>query len=278
MAMKEGFSTNRPPFFDGADFQYWRSRMEYYLKTDISMWFSVKEGFTPPRDEEGKELDSSRWSMEQTRKGQADAKAVVTLQCGINKDQLIKVGPFTSAKDLWNKLIELHEGTRDSRIAKRDLFLNQLQNLSMKENETVSELHGRFKEILNGLHTVDEKVENRDLVRYVLKSFPRNALWSSMVDAYKVSKDLSIVKLDEFFCEMELHELANKGQKEKEQLKTSKIDEIDDLHVELLEDENKALKSEVEKLKSLLGKFSTSSKTLDMILNAQRAVYNKAGI
>ncbi|XP_074575241.1 uncharacterized protein LOC141831737 [Curcuma longa] len=198
MAMKEGFSTNRPPFFDGADFQYWRSRMEYYLKTDISMWFSVKEGFTPPRDEEGKELDSSRWSAEQTRKGQADAKAVVTLQCGINKDQLIKVGPFTSAKDLWNKLIELHEGTRDSRIAKRDLFLNQLQNLSMKESETVSELHGRFKEILNGLHTVDEKVENRDLVRYVLKAFPRNALWSSMVDAYKVSKDLSIVKLDEF--------------------------------------------------------------------------------
>ncbi|XP_074557046.1 uncharacterized protein LOC141813034 [Curcuma longa] len=143
--------------------------MEYYLKTDITMWFAVKEGFTPPRDEEGKELDSSRWSAEQTRKGQADAKAVVTLQCGINKDQLIKVGPFTSAKDLWNKLIELHEGTRDSRIAKRDLFLNQLQNLTMKENETVSELHGRFKEILNGLHTVDERVENRDLVRYVLK-------------------------------------------------------------------------------------------------------------
>ena len=36
-----------------------------------------------------------------------------------------------------------------------------------------------------------------------------------MVDAYKVSKDLSIVKLDEFFCEMELHELANTVQKEK---------------------------------------------------------------
>ncbi|XP_074569703.1 uncharacterized protein LOC141826360 [Curcuma longa] len=195
MAMKEGFSTNRPPFFDGSDFQYWRSRMEYYLKTDISMWFSVREGFVPPKDEEGKELDSSRWSAEQTRKGQADAKAVVTLQCGISKDQLNKVGPFTSAKELWNKLIELHEGTRDSRIAKRDLFLNQLQNLSMKDNETVSELHGRFKEIVNGLHSVNEHIENRDLIRYALKAFPRNTLWSSMVDAYKVSKDLIYCKV-----------------------------------------------------------------------------------
>ena len=452
--------------------------MEYYLKTDISMWFSVKEGFSPPKDEEGKELDSSRWSTEQTRKGQADAKAVVTLQCGIAKDQLVKVGPFTSAKDLWNKLIELQEGTRDSRIAKRDLFLNQLQNLVMKENETVSEIHGRFKEIINGLHSVDERVENRDLVRYALKAFPRNALWSSMVDAYKVSKDLSIVKLDEFFCEMELHELANKGQKEKgialvaeekskegrrkkekkkekeivssssssesddegessssemanfvrrimrrsrrykgkgkpseqnidktnvtcyecskkghyrsecpklkrkeerakkkeervkkkkalkatwdesssssseeekrekstrqlalmareesesesedssssaatssssddeevtsphlekcyktiahlstslkksktetkllkdeiEKLRALREDEVDDLYQEALEDENKTLKGEIEKLKKMLEKFSTSSKTLDMILNAQRAVYNKAGL
>ena len=482
--MREGFSTNRPPYFEGADFQYWKGRMEYYLKTDIAMWFSVKEGYTPPRDEEGKELESSRWSTEQLRKAQADAKAMVTLQCGIAKDQLVKVGPFTSARDLWNKLIELQEGTRDSRIAKRDLFLNQLQNLTMKENENVSELHGRFKEIINGLHSIDEHVENRDLVRYVLKAFPRNALWSSMVDAYKVSKDLSIVKLDEFFCEMELHELANKGQKEKgialvagerskdgrrkkekkkekeissstsssesddegesssssemanfvrrimrrsrrykgkpndpnidksnvtcyecskkghyrsecpklkkeerakkkeerakkkeerskkkkalkatwdesssssseeeekkekstrhlalmaredsgsdgnssdasnaassssddeevtsshvekcyktithlstllkksktenkllkeevEMLKALREDEVDDLHLELLEDENKALKSEVEKLKKMLEKFSTSSKTLDMILNAQRAVYNKAGI
>ena len=55
-------------------------------------------------------------------------------------------------------------------------------------------------------------------------------------------------------------------------------DEVDDLHLELLEDENKALKSEVVKLKKMLEKFSTSSKTLDMILNAQRAVYNKAGL
>ena len=63
---------------------------------------------------------------------------------------------------------------------------------------------------------------------------------------------------------------------EVEHLRALREDEVDDLHLEVLEDENKALKGEVEKLKKMLEKFSTSSKTLDMILNAQREVYNKS--
>ncbi|XP_074590609.1 uncharacterized protein LOC141846459 [Curcuma longa] len=186
MAMQEGYSTQRPPYFDGNNFAYWRSRMEYYLMTEIDMWFSVMEGFTAPKDAEGKVLESAQWTTEQKRKAQANAKATVTLQCGLAKDQLNKVGPFSSARDLWNKLIELNEGTRDSRIAKRDLYMNQLQNFAMRDNETVSELHGRIKELLNGLHSIGESLENRDTIRYALKAFPQNTLWSSMVDAYKV--------------------------------------------------------------------------------------------
>ena len=214
MSMKEGHSTSRPPFYEGSNFAYWKSRMEHYLMTEIDMWFSITEGFMAPT-ENGKMLESSRWTVEQKMKAQANAKAIVTLQCGLSSEQLNKVGPFKSAKDLWDKLIELNEGTKDSRIAKRDLLINQLQNFTMKDGETVSSLHGRFKELLNGLHSVGESVENRDLIRYALKSFPRNSLWSSMVDAYKVSRDLSIVKLDELFCELELHEQANTSHKEK---------------------------------------------------------------
>ncbi|XP_074557881.1 uncharacterized protein LOC141813795 [Curcuma longa] len=215
MSLKEGHSTTRPPFFEGSNFAYWKSRMEYYLKTEVDMWFSVTEGFTEPTDENGKVLESSRWSPDQKWKSQANAKAVVTLQCGLSSEQLIKVGPFRSAKELWDKLIELNEGTKDSRVAKRDLLINQMQNFMMKEGETVSQLHGRFKELLNGLHAIGERLENRDLIRYALKSFPRDTLWSSMVDAYKVSRDLSTVKLDELFCELELHEQANASHKEK---------------------------------------------------------------
>ena len=82
----------------------------------------------------------------------------------------------------------------------------------MLENESANQLHTRFKDILNGLHLIGHEVENRDIIRYALKAFPRNNLWASIVDAYKVSRDLSTIKLDELFCELELHEQANSSQ------------------------------------------------------------------
>ncbi|XP_074556829.1 uncharacterized protein LOC141812719 [Curcuma longa] len=166
MSLKEGHSTTRPPYFEGSNFTYWKSHMEYYLRTEVDMWFSVTEGFSEPTDENGRVLESSRWSADQKWKSQANAKAVVTMQCGLSFEQLIKVGPFRSAKELWDKLIELNEGTKDSRVAKRDLLINQMQNFLMKEGETVSQLHGRFKELLNGLHAIGERLENRDLISH----------------------------------------------------------------------------------------------------------------
>ena len=40
-------------------------------------------------------------------------------------------------------------------------------------------------------------------------------MWASMVDAYKVSKELSSIKLDELFSEFELHEQTNAQPTEK---------------------------------------------------------------
>ena len=85
----------------------------------------------------------------------------------------------------------------------------------MQEGETASSLHARIQDILNSLHRIGQKVENRDIIRYALNSFPRSTLWASMVDAYKVSKDLSCIKLDELFSKFELHEQTNAQPTEK---------------------------------------------------------------
>lgn len=100
---------------------------------DIDMWFIVYEGFTTPTFGEGKVLESIQWTTKQKRKGQPNAKATVTLQCRLVPEQLNKVGPFKNAKELWNKLIELNECTNDSRITKRDLLINQMQNFTIRK-------------------------------------------------------------------------------------------------------------------------------------------------
>lgn len=40
---------------------------------------------------------------------QLNGKAIVILQCGLAPEQMNKVGPFKSTKELWDKLMELNK-------------------------------------------------------------------------------------------------------------------------------------------------------------------------
>ena len=67
MALREGYSTAKPPLFDGAHFGYWKGRMKYYLMNDIDLWFSIDEGYEEPRDEEGNLLSSKNLTKEKEK-------------------------------------------------------------------------------------------------------------------------------------------------------------------------------------------------------------------
>ena len=50
----EGLSTIKPPFFNGIDFNYWKSRMECFLKSiDYDLWYIVIYGDIIPRTKVG---------------------------------------------------------------------------------------------------------------------------------------------------------------------------------------------------------------------------------
>ncbi|XP_042374420.1 uncharacterized protein LOC121967949 [Zingiber officinale] len=107
------------------------------------MWIIIQTGFELPRDDTGKPVSCVNWDTSLMKKIEADAKATCKLQCGLTKEELNKVGPFLSAKELWEKLIELHKGTSDT-----------------KEGETSSQLHARIQDLLNGLHAIGQEVGN----------------------------------------------------------------------------------------------------------------------
>ncbi|XP_074562772.1 uncharacterized protein LOC141819340 [Curcuma longa] len=79
------------------------------------MWIIIQTGFSIPSESDGTPQSCEFWDSSTRKKIEADAKATQTLQCGLTKEELNRVGPFSSAKDLWTKLIELHEGTSDTK-------------------------------------------------------------------------------------------------------------------------------------------------------------------
>ncbi|XP_042425800.1 uncharacterized protein LOC122013614 [Zingiber officinale] len=111
------------------------------------MWIIIQAGFTYPAKDRVL-VPCDKWNAPIRKRIEADAKATQTLQCGLTKEELNRVGSFSSAKELWEKLIELHKRTSNT-----------------KEGESASQLYARIQDLLNGFHAISQKVENRDIIR-----------------------------------------------------------------------------------------------------------------
>jgi hypothetical protein len=96
----EGNIPNGIPPFDGSNFEYWKNRMETYLKAlGEDVWISVASGYNA--------LKKPKTAAQKEAK-RNNKLAIDTILDGLTDSVKSKVGSCASAKDLWDKLQELY--------------------------------------------------------------------------------------------------------------------------------------------------------------------------
>lgn len=50
------------------------------------MWFIIKKSYTLPVNEHGEPLEWEKWTSDNKKKAQLDAKVVTTLRCSLTKE------------------------------------------------------------------------------------------------------------------------------------------------------------------------------------------------
>ena len=113
---REGQSTTRPPYFDGNDYPYWKTRMRIYLQAlDYEIWEIVNDGpFMPlTKNEVGEDIPkpSRDWNEFDKRKASLNSKAMNALFCALDKKEFHRVSSCESANEIWHKLEVVYEGT-----------------------------------------------------------------------------------------------------------------------------------------------------------------------
>ena len=113
---REGQSTTRPPFFDGNDYAYWKTRMRIYLQAlDYEIWEVVCDSpFLPlSKNEFGEDIPKpSREQNElEKRKASLNSKAMNALFCALDKKEFHRVSSCESANEIWHKLEVVYKGT-----------------------------------------------------------------------------------------------------------------------------------------------------------------------
>ena len=93
--MEDNIPNGIPPF-DGRNFEYWKNRMETYLKalgTDV--WFSVASGYNALK----KPKTAAQKEAKRNNKLARD-----TILDGLTDLVKSKVGPCASSKEIWDKI------------------------------------------------------------------------------------------------------------------------------------------------------------------------------
>ncbi|KAH9726519.1 hypothetical protein KPL70_008287 [Citrus sinensis] len=215
---REGQSTTRPPYFDGNDYPYWKTRMRIYLQAlDYEIWEIVNDGpFMPlTKNEVGEDIPkpSRDWNEFKKRKASLNFKAMNALFCALDKKEFHRVSSCESANEIWHKLEVVYEGRT------------------------------KFTDIVNTLGALGKTFSNSEKVKKIIRSLPKE--WRPKMTAIEEAKDLNVLPIDDLIGSLISYKedlAAEKGHEEKKKniaLKASKREsdeesEMDDEELAML--------------------------------------------
>src|SRR6185312_5031325 len=115
----------KPPFFDGNNYDYWKTMMSAHLKVmSRKLWRIVNDGYVildpkslTPLDEENETLND---------------QGVNVLFSALDVTEFNRVKSLTNANDIWKKLMEIHESTSSVKEAKLYLLKGNFSEFTMK--------------------------------------------------------------------------------------------------------------------------------------------------
>ena len=153
----EGSPFDRPPLFSGNDYFHWKIRMTWFLKCDYNLWDVIKNGpriptkmkngvAIPKPEQEFDELDEKNIQL--------NARAVYYLFCALSENEFRRVCHCESAQDIWRLLERTHEGNDEFKAAKIHVLRSKYELFSMKDDESIVGMFGRFIDIINQLQAL----------------------------------------------------------------------------------------------------------------------------
>nr|GEW86230.1 DUF4219 domain-containing protein/UBN2 domain-containing protein [Tanacetum cinerariifolium] len=125
-----------------------------------------------------------------------------------------------TTKDIWQSLLITHQGNSQVKDKKIDLLVQQYEQFTILEEESIDSGFARFNTIVTSLKALDKGFSSKNYVRKFLRAL--HPKWRTKFTTIEESKDLSLLAQDELIGNLKVHELVMekdyeiyKGKKEK---------------------------------------------------------------
>ncbi|RDX85883.1 La protein 1, partial [Mucuna pruriens] len=154
--LKLGDCITKPPAFNGEDYCYWKDLTRLLLEsTHVDLWDIVENGpYTP--------IPKEQWTYDQKSLVQLNIKAKFFLTCALSRSEYDKIYGCRTAKEMWDTLVIIHEGTKQVKKVRSNMLIRQYELFEMQDQETIDQMIGRFLSITNGLKSLGREYDNQD--------------------------------------------------------------------------------------------------------------------
>ena len=121
-----GTTSRIPRLLNAEGFPEWKYRIEKYIKMkDFKIWRSILRGpvrITTVVDEVNVDKRIENYTDEDFERVEEQEKALATLTMALSPEIAQGFCEYTSAKALWEALIEVYEGNEDMKQSRQDML------------------------------------------------------------------------------------------------------------------------------------------------------------
>ncbi|MQL84615.1 hypothetical protein Taro_017117 [Colocasia esculenta] len=127
------------------------------------------------------------------------------MQCAIHSNEYSHITICSLAKEMWDKLKLIYEGTSKVKETQANLLVHEYETFKMNPIETISEMFARFTKITNSLKALEKNYTDLELVRKILRSLP--PAWHTKGTVIEDSKNLSSLTMEELIGSLMMYEI-----------------------------------------------------------------------
>ncbi|GJR31440.1 hypothetical protein Tco_1107672 [Tanacetum coccineum] len=189
-------SDTRPPMLDRTNFALWQQRT---IRDTIAEGTEGAQQLGPERARVYSDL-----SPEDKDRYNANIRATNILLQGLPKDIYTLINHYTKAKDIWDNVKMLLEGSELTKEDPESQLYDDIENFCQNKEETIHDYYVRFAKLINDMQNIKMTMSRMQLnSKFVNNMLPE---WGRFVIAVKLNRGLRDSNYDQLYAYLKQHE------------------------------------------------------------------------
>ena len=127
----------------------------------------------------------------------------------------IRVKSCKSAKEIWDKLREIYEGSENVREQKKSILVSKYESFKMESHENIDKMYCRFNDFIKDLEVLKKEYSLGEKNKKILNILSKD--WESKVTAIEEVKDLNSMPIESLINSLKFYELKLKTKVQEEE-------------------------------------------------------------